>query len=287
MIVMTDAEWKKEFATKRRPDEIYHIWTEPPYSIKLRNTPASSHYRYTGGDEAVIVGGEQYNPAPIWRDAFHFNTTDAISTTTLYGARVTEFLVSYIIQNPVDLLWVEIGKILKEAGVEDYTSTPRFIGHIKRVAMEGAVASANCVGFENYLKRPCLRWKYQKRCNHMIYDSMCQVNPLSYEVLTSVTVSNGGLTLTSPMFAPYEDGYFDGGFIDFDGVYRPIAYNVGNRVQLMYAINDLITGSVVGIYPGCDGQAETCRDKFNNMEHRLGFDWIPVDNPVLWSGGQR
>ena len=38
-------------------------------------------------------------------------------------------------------------------------------------------------------------------------------------------------------------------------------------------------------YAGCDRQPTTCKDKFNNKRHYLGFDFFPTYN--VFVGGVR
>jgi hypothetical protein len=43
---------------------------------------------------------------------------------------------------------------------------------------------------------------------------------------------------------------------------------------------NLADNNTVMVYPGCDGRIETCRDKFDNLIHFLGFPFIPDENPA-------
>ena len=102
-----------------------------------------------------------------------------------------------------------------------------------------------------------------------------------YKITTTVTVDATGLILTSVDFGSQEDGYFIYGRIDFGGTYRTIVNHVGNDVTLFYKFTDLESENSVDAYPGCNGTRETCRDKFDNIVHNLGFTDIPQENPAL------
>jgi len=279
-----DAIEAREEGRKRQPTELYEFWTEPPFSIVQNATPAGVHWYYTSGDARITMMGHEYVPAPIWRSGISYDSDDAASKTTVYLARPQEPLVRYIVQNPVDLVWVKISKIFRDLKER---MVPIFIGHVDRVGIQGAVASAQCVGFEHYLRRSVLRWKWQKQCNHAIYDEYCGVDPMSFSATFQATVSNYGLDIDAPVLKSYVDGWFTRGFVEWEGIYRPVAYNEGGTITLAYTIEDLETGDTVTAFAGCDHKAETCRDKFNNIENFLGFKDIPVDNPTTWSGGQR
>lgn len=273
-----------EAGTQRRPTELYEFWTEPPFSLVQSLAPAGAHWYYTSGDVIVNMSGNAYRPAPVWRSGISYDAEDAASKCTVYAARPDEPLVRYITQNPVDLVWVKISKIFRDLPGQ---LVPIFIGHVNRVGINGAVAAAECVGFEHYLRRSLLRWKWQKECNHAVYDENCGADAASYATTFQGMVSNYGLTLRAAVLTNFADGWFSRGFLEWSGVYRPIAYNEGDAIYLMYSIEGLQSGQTVTAFAGCDHKAETCRDKFSNIDNFLGFKDIPNDNPTLWSGGQR
>ena len=102
----------------------------------------------------------------------------------------------------------------------------------------------------------------------------------------TVTVSNGGLTLSAIAFDAPADGYFTWGYVDASGEKRPITGHSGANIYLRYAFPGIETGDTVTAYPGCDKKLATCRDKFNNKSRFGGFPWIPSTSPFILGVGQ-
>lgn len=279
----TDYE-AKEQASQRQPTELYDFWTEPPFSLVQGEEPEGQTWHYTSGNVAVNLDGVEYTPAAIWRSAISFDADDATTKATIYAARPDEPVTRFIVDNPVELIWVRVCKLFRDLPGR---MVPIFIGHVNRVGVDGAINAAECYGFEYYLRRSLLKWRWQKQCNHAVYDSGCGLDAAAFSVTGGVTVSQYGLVLTSSVFGGYPDGWFAQGFLEWDGIYRPIIHSAGDEIKILYAIPDLEDGAVVTAFAGCDHKAETCRDKFHNIENFLGFPDIPTDNPTLWSGGQR
>jgi uncharacterized phage protein (TIGR02218 family) len=258
----------KEEATLRKPVELYHIW---------RNDE-SEEWFYTDGDVAVVFDGDTYLPATLSRSTSKYESELEVTTLTIEAQYAETPLLEFLSCNPIDTLWIQVSKLFRdqdplEAGVI-------FIGQIKSAAFTGVQISVTCVGFEHFLKMPIPTFRYQLSCNHTVFDSNCGLSKSSYKTTTVVTVSSNGRTLTSTDFSSEADGYFTLGKIEFGGTYRTIVNHVGSVITLAYKFNSLVTGNSVDAYPGCRGSIETCRDKFDNVIHFLGFPYIPVENPA-------
>jgi hypothetical protein len=59
-----------------------------------------------------------------------------------------------------------------------------------------------------------------------------------------------------------------------------ITDHVGEKISIAYRFSELKDGDTVDAYAGCDGRAETCRDKFDNIDNFLGFPFTPQENPA-------
>lgn len=273
---VTDAYISKETAAERQPVELYHIW----------HIETDQHWRYTSGDIAVTFGGHVYNPATIKRGPVIYSSDLEVSSLTVDVARMTTPFSVFVAQNPVEILWIQVSRLFRdqdplEAGVI-------FIGQIKSVSIKGLATKLHCVGFESYLRQSVPVERYQAQCNWTVFDlnnpkiNKCKLNKNSYKLTTTVTVSSNGLELTSADFALQADGYYQLGYIYFEGHRRSITAHVGSLVTLRFAFADLESSDGVDAYPGCDGSLVTCRDKFNNVVNNGGFPYIPLDNPTTW-----
>jgi hypothetical protein len=95
-----------------------------------------------------------------------------------------------------------------------------------------------------------------------------------------------GNTITLDGAALAASPYYNGGFIEWDAdglgtlERRGIESTTGsNQYQLFGRADGLAVGQAVTIYPGCDGAAETCDTKFNNLVNYGGVDFMPGKSP--------
>ena len=258
----------KEEATQRKPVELYHIWRD-----------GGEDWYYTSGDIPVTFNSHAYNPATIARGSIRYNTqleSQVLQVTVDYLQDAT---INYLIQNPVEKLWVSVMKLHRDQSPLE--ADVLFIGQIKTVAFKGVQAIVSCVGFEHFLKKTIPQWRYQLTCNHQVFDDKCALTKSSYKTTTVITLDVTGLILTSSDFGAQADGFFIGGEILYGDESRTVANHVGNDITLVYKMMTLETGFTVDAYPGCDGRAETCRDKYNNINNLLAFKDIPDENPAL------
>ena len=256
-----------EQANKRRPAELYHVWNA-----------GGEHWYHTSGDVPVIYNTNTYSPATIARGSIRYNSQLEAQTLQVKASYLFDSTIDYISINPVQVLWVSVMKIQRDMSPLEVDVV--FIGQIKTVSFKGVRATINCVGFEHFLKKTIPTWRYQLNCNHQVFDSMCALTKASYKTTTVITLNATGLTLTSADFGAEADGYFIGGEVIFGNESRTVIAHVGNDITLMYKFLELVTTDTVDAYPGCDGRAETCRDKYSNIVHFLGFPFIPEENPA-------
>ena len=90
------------------------------------------------------------------------------------------------------------------------------------------------------------------------------------------------LTLTSSTFGDYDDGYFAFGELEWDYKKRMIAEHKGTKIKIRYPITDIASGQTVLVYPGCQGNIDICKNRFNNVINFGGHPYIPLDNPCTW-----
>ena len=258
----------KEEAILRQPVELYHVWQD-----------GGSHWRYTSGDVDVVYSGNVYSRAVIERGNVQYNSDFEISTLSIQVKALAEPVVKYLARNPLGIYWIEVLKLFRDQ--TPYEANVIFLGQIKSVSFQGLQGNVECAGFELYLNRPIPKFRYQPSCNYILYDTYCGIDKTAYSLAATLTdVRNNGLQLTSPTFGTKADNYFKFGYAEFGDSKRMITYHVGNVIKLRYSIPDLVVGSSVTVYAGCDLTPETCRDKFGNINNSLSFPWIPLDNPA-------
>ena len=267
----SEAYIAKEESSERKPVEIYHIWRD-----------GGENWYYTSGDVTLSYGdpSHDYVPATLRRGLARYDSQLEVTTMDITVQQAETPVIEYLASNPLEILWIQISKLFRDQSPLE--AAVIFIGQIKNVSFKGVQAAVKCVGFEHFLKMPIPTFRYQLGCNHTLFDSNCGLLKSNYKTENAeVTVDVTGLILTSADFGSQDDGYFTYGRIEFGGTYRAIVNHVGNNVTLAYKFTDLESGNSVDAYPGCDGKIETCRDKYGNITHFLGFPFIPQENPAL------
>ena len=257
----------KEEASIRKPLELYKIWS------------GSTYWYYTNGDIAVVFDGQTYNPATISRGSAEYNSQLEVSVMKIQFSNVTVPLIQYIAQNPIAITWIEVSRLFRDQ--DPLEKSIVFIGQIKSVSFKGLSAEAECVGFEHFLKMPIPLWRYTTTCNHKLFDDNCKKIKSSYKVTAVITLDGTKTILTSATFGGYSSNYFTYGLVEFGDESRAVVAYSGNTITMAYKMINLVDDDSVDAYPGCDGRAETCRDKFNNIINFLGFLFIPEENPAL------
>lgn len=263
----TAAYITQEESNERRPVELYHIWRD-----------GGENWYYTDGDVDIDFGGNTYEVAILSRRSVRFNSQLEVQTLEIQASYLEDATLAYISINPVEILWVSVMKLHRDQSPLE--SQVIFLGQIKQVGFQGKKATIKCVGFEHFLKKTIPVWRYQLTCNHDVFNTECGLTKASYKLTTTITLSANGLQLTSSDFGLQSDGYYTGGEIVFGDESRAISYHVGNTVNLVYKMYTLSDSDSIDAYPGCDGRAETCRDKYSNIINFLGFPFIPEENPA-------
>lgn len=263
----------EEEAVEREPTELYHIWDQ------------WNNYYLTDGDTSVTISGIVYGPSTITRGDITFNSELEVSELDITGVYLEDPIVEYITMNPLEILWVSVMKLHRDQ--DPLETSVIFLGQIKSVEFKGNEARVTVVGFEHYLKQAIPKYRYQPICNNFVYDTFCSLDKDTYKDSGTVTaVSTDGLSLTVAGIST-TDGYFKHGYIeDSDHNKRMITSHttvsgVSTTLGLRYKIHTVASGIAIDVYPGCDLNIETCRDKFNNVVNFFGHPYIPLNNPAL------
>ena len=266
---VTQAFIDEEEARTRKPVELYHLYRDG----------GDEHWYYTNGDVPVTFGGNVYNPATIERDSIEFKSDLNVSTLKVRASFVTDPVIDFIIQNPVEMIWIQVSKLHRDQSPLE--ANILFTGQIKTVRFRGSLGEAECVGFEWYFRQQIPKYRFQPACNNTLYDTFCAVTKASFTHAVTLTgLSADGLTLTSATFGGQANDYFKHGYIDFDDNLRAVTSHTGSTVTISYKIPDLTGTSSITAYAGCDLKAETCRDKFSNINNFFGHIYVPLENPA-------
>jgi hypothetical protein len=151
----------------------------------------------------------------------------------------------------------------------------------------------NCESVFTSMRRTGNRARYSVQCRHALYGEGCGVDKEDFGIpATVVSINNLDVNITfgtPPSTSNLEvdangdpiitGQYFVGGMMRFGDVYRHIVNQGDGFVRLWREMPDLEVGSVVTVYPGCQRDLATCKERFSNTENFGGFPWLPTRNP--------
>lgn len=170
----------------------------------------------------------------------------------------------------------------------DNEITTWFAGDVISCEWKESIAVLNCQPNIGKMKRLGLWMRWQPTCNLQVYSTRCGVDPDDFTEDVTITAIDG-LTITVSGMPTVDDGYYNGGYVYFDGMKRHIEWHEGDELTLLLDLDDLAVSDTVAITAGCDGQHTTCREKFfpaggslvegiGNIRNHLGFFTSPDRN---------
>lgn len=239
-------------------------------------------YRYTSGDLDYVLGVNTYTALPMERTAL--SDTDDLPKNDMQITVKRDFPVAefFRVAPPSSVVTAQMLEVHRTD--VDQQAITKWKGRVLSVNWEGIKATLYCENTYTSLKRPGLRRAYSRQCPHVLYGAVgCRLVAADFrEVCTLTAVS--GTELQSAEFDAQVDGFFDGGYIEFEkapGIFdrRAIRSHVGNTITMTHAIANLAASDVVNAYPGCDHTFATCLAKFDNTDNFGGFPNIPGQNP--------
>lgn len=250
------------------PVELYDIFDED-----------GNHWRLNTSNEIISYGGFSYYPEVVSRSEIMIGGTSERNTVEVKLPRNYAFSNQFI-SGPIDF---PVALIIYRQHVDQYATFWR--GNLVAVKFdkntlptcifEPATSSGPRLG----IRRRCQLW-----CDHVLYDSLCQLSMSTYESVGVIDGSaDNGLTITSTLFSAQADGYYKGGLVKVGGVYRFVLSHVTDTITIDRALPDVSIGTTIYAYAGCDLTPDTCRDKFSNILNFGGQEFLPVDD--LYTSG--
>lgn len=239
----------------------------------------ATSYRYTSSDSDVSYGGNTYTAVPIARGAVEATSETARLSLEITCARDLPVLSLFATMPPESVVAVTLRRL--HAG--DGEAITLWMGRILNVTLNNSAAEIHCESVYTSLKRVGLRRMYQKGCPHVLYRAGCGLDSTDFDLPRTVaTVS--GTTITMTTMAGYADGYFAGGYIEWESATgyferRAIRSQVGAVVTIAFPLPGLAASDSVNLYPGCDHTLSTCEAKFGNRLNYGGQPYYPDKNP--------
>ncbi len=262
--------------------------------------------RWTSFDSELRAGGFLWRPCRITHGGFEDSVTGFRGSVKLSVGATASALVSEALGRRISgrlAVSVFVGELAGDSanGLETV-----FAGEVDKLSLGGVVVSLSCLPFPRLNELRIPRIRIQPACNHVVFRGGCRLIESEWE--WTGTVSDPGLPgfphafEVSGIDGPGEvsrENWFAGGWADFgmDRVpVRSCSEPESGTLSLVLARDPRPyprAGDSVSLFPGCDGAADTCREKFHNFDNFGGHPFVPTSNPTLvqlspaYSGGKK
>lgn len=253
------------------------------------------YWRYNTSDRDLIYFTVPYKATAISDDGVRLSG-EASSTEFKVTLPITEqFCADFRAAGspPSDSIYLRVRRA--HVGDIDGLDTDTPVVNIAHVIWVGSVdgitqvddieAQVTCSMLATSFQRGGLRYSWMQNCPHVLYFGLtCKVDKELYRANT-IAATVVGNTLSSSDFALFDDGWFDGGYIEFTMwprnyvERRMVKTHLGDTLTVMGSLIGLTPGNLVSAYAGCKRTVRACVDKFNNLENYGGFPQIPGRNP--------
>lgn len=246
-------------------------------------------FRYTSGEDEVVVSLETYEPEAIKRSSVSDGPEERATSLTLQFPATNDFVRRFISVVPGPRAKITISR-LQRPDFPGPEVIVMFVGYVRSVAFreQGHVAEVSTAPIVAATSRPLPRQMSNSLCNHVLYDDSCKVDSSDSAFRLNGTVSAvSGSTVTVPGASTYPDGWFQGGFLEAQGGAdaRLILDHVGDVLTLLLPFPFNAVGQLVTVFAGCDHTTLTCDGKFYTVEDPLsnllnfgGFPFVPNKN---------
>ena len=250
----------------------------------------------TSGNVSVTYDGKTYAPTAMKRTSFKLSTKSSSGNLTITVPTDNSFVQRY--KKGMPPLPDELTIFRNHLSDTDSEVIPFWKGDVVSVTFEKDVAKITLKTISARLQRPVPKRTYSWACNHVLYDSGCQVGAESFRSDAKITaigsdqvtldlVEDGDWTGTS-MGARWaaDNDFFNGGYCEVTiagqnqrRTVQVVTNSAGLQCVLSTSINDLTTGATLRFYAGCNHSVVTCKDKFNNVNNYGGCPFVPTRNP--------
>jgi len=281
----------------------------------------------TSGSTPVIFKGDTYIPSKIKRGSIkhtveitvpELEITLGIDALNVDGRNV----LAMAKDGYFDSAEVHVVAYEHKQNTHEYLWRGNIAGEIESTLSEVTLKVKTVM---HYFEETIPKIVYQRKCNHILFDTLCRADKDAYRVDCSISTlwSANKRILISTALADLPLNWLRNGVINVTsganaGQSRRIMLSAGkeetegstpeefvryamssNEYSIMGALyvlmptfvglvyldkpfwNSFAVGDTFSVWPGCDKTSEMCKNKFNNLNNFLGFEYIPESDTAL------
>lgn len=236
-------------------------------------------WRYTSGDEDVVLSGYKWSAVPISDDGVKItgeSSTDGINITCPSSIAPVQLFYG---TPPSNTILVQIFHYHEG----DTDAILGYTGEILQVSLpEPGKAVISCDTISASMERDGLRLTWQRTCGHALFGLGCNLNKDDFKLDLKVFDIVNNIVYFQGMDGE-ADGKFDGGFIEWEHPtrgteFRAVETQVANAMTMFGLADGLYYGLSVKAYPGCRRTTAACVT-FNNLPNYGGVPDMPGKSP--------
>lgn len=260
-------ELPEEFQDAKESEKLFVVEI---YDVFLRI--GELHITNTNVD--IEFEGNKYLAIPVTREEISQSVEETDNSMKFEMTDATMGQLKYIIEG-FDFRGcnVRVRQILYPDSLKD-NSIYRdvFMGYIDNPVYENGTFSFTLRSRIPKVTAP--RRTYQAACNCKFGDSVCQKD---LETTTGTVASSSGNDITLNIDAKDGD-YWKDGTISIGGETRMIITSFDSTVRVYYPFFAAVeSGDEFTLKRGCDKTQQTCKNRFDNLQHYSGFPAIPFE----------
>lgn len=244
-------------------------------------------WAYTNCEEAIVYGVDfhgaplTYLAIPIKRGEIEQNQEINKSPLKITMSIFADYLEQYKSSPPTSVTTLTVYR----GHFNDSDVSVVWLGRHVNTKFSETTAELELESVFTSLRRPCLRFRYQRTCPHDLYGEGCKADLEDFVVENLELNTISGTDLTFGNLNDGRDiGYFVGGYLVWeDANYIPTRRFIISQDSLTLRLNLPIAGIGIGdsvkVYPGCNRTLDHCNSKFNNLANYGGQPYYPEKNP--------
>lgn len=238
-------------------------------------------WRFTSLNQQVICEGNSYNAFQIGHDG-HSQTIkggeNSLTIKTIYDAASPVVkLFPFQAPNPLSV------RVWETTFGNTNVRKVVFTGIVEKVRLNGQKADLTCSTMINAMGKQFPRFFIQNRCNYAMFSTECGVFDGPWQV-PALVCDVGARNLVLMIFSdPQQNEYYCFGLLRWRGgvngfEYRTIESASQSNNLLMLTLTQPLrnckAGDIVDIWTGCDGTAQTCHERYNNLARWGGHNLV-------------
>ncbi len=249
-------------------------------------------YAYTDAEEEIVHDGITYLPAVIGRGKIKASGSLDQKTLKITTTIDSDIAILYLTGGPSYPTTLTIWQ--GHVGLSEFFWKVVWMGRVVGVDPSGPMIEISAEPASTAMRGPGLRRHYMYGCPHVLYGKVgCGADPFAVQkVELVVSLGKANLDIATGWNEAIALEKFRNGYITWVAVagqteIRTIIDATATNLTLNRKLTDILIGTSITIFPGCNHQVDDCRDLHielstgqSNIVNYGGQKDIPVVNPI-------